>query len=213
MKRHGGLWFPEDENLSAELRKQLDAPHGYHGDRLLEALEQVTDFSCAVDCGAHVGTWTRVLADRFEKVIAFEPDPDSAACLLANTGAFANVRVHEYALGDVPGDAALAKYKGNIGNFIAAGEGKPVLVGRLDNVGLERCGYMKIHANGYELRVLQGAVETIRRCKPVLTVVFKPKPETTARYGYGAEELAQFVLGLGYKPGRGQKPYRVFVPA
>ena len=211
MKQYGGLCFPDDEMLSVELRAKLDEQYGYHGDRLLEALGQVKDFSVAVDCGAHVGTWTRVLADRFERVLAFEPDADSAACLLRNTEGMPNVERHEYALGEKAGHARLERNKGRMGNFIGYGCG--ILVDRLDELRLERCGYMKIHANGYELPVLKGAVDTIRRCRPVMTVVFKPKAETTARYGYTTQELEKFVLGLGYKPGTGTKPYKVFVPA
>ena len=41
---------------------------------------------------------------------------------------------------------------------------------RLDNVYRGRAGFIKIDVEGHEQAVLDGAVETIRRCKPRMLV-------------------------------------------
>jgi FkbM family methyltransferase len=40
----------------------------------------------------------------------------------------------------------------------------------IDEYGLPRCKLIKIDVDGHELQVLDGAVETIRRCKPVIYI-------------------------------------------
>lgn len=209
MREYGGLWFPDDEPMTEGLRARLDEQAVYRGDRLFEALGQVNDWFRAVECGAHVGMWTRVLADRFERVIAIEPDATNVECLRANTAHAANVSVHHAALGEIDGRASIAWRKGHMSAHVVK-DGAEVPMMRLDALRIERCGYLKVHVNGYEWPVLRGAVDTIRRCRPVLTVVFKKALE---RYGYTGGEMLAWILAQGYRPAHGQDPYKVFVPA
>ena len=77
----------------ADLYQTADAPYAWQGadgdpwfgprarsgdfdqETIAAALAHVKDFGCAVDVGAHIGTWTRPLAAKFERVIAIEPNP------------------------------------------------------------------------------------------------------------------------------------------
>ena len=48
--------------------------------------------------------------------------------------------------------------------------GEPVAVITLDSLNLARCDFVKIDVEGMEKAVLEGAVETLARCQPVLYV-------------------------------------------
>ena len=209
MRQYRGIWFPDDDGtLTKALKARLDSEPVYRGDRLEEALKYVKRFDLAVDCGANVGMWTVELAKRFQQVIAIEADPKNEECLRRNIAPFSNVVVYGCAAGETNGRAGLARRKGHFSSHISSGDDVPMLP--LDDLPIYTCGYLKLHVNGYELPVLKGAVETLRRRKPVLTVVLKPK---LAAYDTAPEDIIAWLDAHGYALAGGQKPYRIFLPA
>ena len=207
MQQYAGIWFPDDGTLTKHLRARLDAEPLYHGDRFGEAMRYVKDFRFAVDCGANVGMWTTALAKRFRQVIAIEADPANVECLRANVAKLSNVDPVWTALGETVGRVALVRDKTALSSRVIRGD--EVTIGPLDDFKIGHCGYLKLHVNGYELPVLKGAVETLRRCKPVLTVVLKPK---LAAYDTAPEDIIAWLEAHGYALAGGQKPYRIFTP-
>jgi FkbM family methyltransferase len=215
MRQYAGIWFPDDEGtLTKAMMARLDSEDVYRGDRLVEAMKVVPGRGVAVDAGANVGMWTRELAKAFKRVIAIEPNAANAECLDVNTAQFTHVAVVRCALGEVTGTIAMETKKGNFSATVAPGgsvdDKARVPMMRLDELGLEACDYLKVHVNGYELQALKGAVETLRRCKPVLTVVLKPK---LAAFELAPEDVIAWLEGQGYRLAGGQKPYRIFVKA
>ena len=209
MRQYAGIWFPDDDGtLTKALKARLDSEPVYRGDRLEEALRHVKRFDVAVDCGANVGMWSMALAKRFRDVIAIEADPTNVECLLLNTAECSNVLVHGFAVGEAHGRAGLDRRKGHFSSHISPGG--DVAVMPLDGLIKGGCDYLKVHVNGYELPVLKGAVETLRRCKPVLTVVLKPK---LAAYDTAPEDIIAWLEAHGYRMAGGLKPYRIFTPA
>jgi FkbM family methyltransferase len=69
--------------------------------------------------------------------------------------------------------------------------GEPVSVLPLDALGYPRCDFLKIDVEGMEQEVLEGAVETLGRCRPVLYVENDRRDR--------AEPLIRFLLGAGYR--------------
>lgn len=53
----------------------------------------------AIDCGANVGHFTRIMASQGATVHAFEPDPHAFSRLQSNTSEFSNVILHNAAVG------------------------------------------------------------------------------------------------------------------
>ncbi len=80
-----------------------------------------------------------------------------------------------------------------------AAEGVAAECRRLDDFDLEEVDFIKIDCEGYELWVLQGAVETLKRCKPCLIVEQKPETGMEERYGVTAKDAIAFLAGLGAK--------------
>lgn len=199
MKVVAGVAFPDsDEFMVREL-----APTGtYQLSHLEMALQFVKQYGSAIDGGAHVGTWSRVMAQHFGTVHAFEPSADTFECLqwnLAQAGV-ANVQCHNEALGAVPGfvsmalDAANAQRKNTGARFITKGGTIPVVT--IDSLGLTDLGFLKLDVEGSEPMALEGAAETIRRCKPV--VLFENKKLWTRHHGKPKNAVAQILTGHGY---------------
>jgi hypothetical protein len=54
---------------------------------------------------------------------------------------------------------------------------------RLDSLEFPVVDYIKIDCEGFEYRVLQGAEQTIRRCRPVVVIEQKPHDAYSKDYG------------------------------
>jgi FkbM family methyltransferase len=134
-----------------------------------------------VDVGANCGLYTRELAQMSRYVHAFEPSHDMAG-VLRHTSAD-NVRIHEVALSDHEGQAALFIPTGEAGlvHGLASIEPQPDLLAkpgiatsvptaRLDDVIQEDVAFVKIDVEGHELSVLNGATELLERSQPVFLV-------------------------------------------
>jgi FkbM family methyltransferase len=137
----------------------------------------------ALDIGACHGHYTRLLARRFDRVHAFEPNPYLAPDL-AEAAEGGNVEVFELALGNVGGRRTLRIYDDPELATLAVRpfEGEPAGVRQVGTVTvrqhrLDRLGYanrpvdfVKIDTEGAELAVLQGAKRTLTACRPIVLV-------------------------------------------
>lgn len=199
-----GMWFPISDRFMVD---ELRADGTYQIDNLMAALRHVTNFDCAIDGGAHVGAWTRVMSMRFARVIAVEPSEDTFEALLWNTRGSAfeeplsNVACRNVALGDAPGYVTMAldpdqAARANTGaRFVEAGGSIPVET--IDSWHLPSLGFLKLDVEGSEPHALRGAVETLKRCRPI--VLFENKWLWTKHYGLPKNIVAKFLEGLGYR--------------
>jgi FkbM family methyltransferase len=163
-----------------------------------------------LDVGAHDGLLTLPLARLpGARVIAFEPLPAAFARLRATVLAEgAAVALRPEALGAAPGRlvlsvpvldgvaqeqwASVAKDYGGFGSVGA--ERHEVAVITLDSLGLDDLRHMKVDAEGYEQEVLEGARETLARCRPVLSL------ELEERHRPGAtRDVPALLAALGYE--------------
>ena len=199
MKDRYGWAFPDADELMAA---QLTPDGAYQGTHLERALTCVTDFSVAIDGGAHVGTWAKPLAARFERVIAVEPAADTVEALRVNMARFGcgNVDVRHVALGAGPGRVSMrldergATLANTGARFVMPGTDVPLE--RIDDWHLDRVGFVKLDVEGSEPFVLAGARATLQRCRPV--VLFENK-YLWKRFGAERDAPQKLLRGLGYR--------------
>ena len=127
----------------------------------------------AIDGGAHVGTWTELLAEHFAEVHAFEPGP-AFEFLKENARCWRNATLHHEALADEicmveswHRKGARAKLTARKVRKTAKGTVRAITV---DSLALPQCSLIKLDLEGYEYPALIGARETIRRCGPFVLV-------------------------------------------
>ncbi len=199
MKQVQGWAFPDVDRFMSD---EIKADGTYQASHLRMALEYVTDFTVAVDGGSHVGTWSRLLAQRFQRVVAVEPSDDTFEALSANMRKFecVNVELCHVALGAAPGSVTMildgrALSLANTGaRCVKPGGAIPLVT--IDSWNLPSLGFLKLDVEGSEVAALQGAIETLKRYKPI--VLFEDK-KLWRRYGHRADAVEKFLLSLGYR--------------
>ncbi|HEX7455692.1 MAG TPA: FkbM family methyltransferase [Gallionella sp.] len=200
MKQHQGIWLPDHEqhmiewmNSSGEI---VDGRGTYQIKKLRAALLHVKQYRTAVDVGAHVGFWSMHLAPRFRELHAFEPVKAHRECFESNLTA-PNVALYACALGNKEGGVTLDVPKGSSGGTHISGAGD-IPLKRLDDFELPDVDFIKIDCEGYELAVLQGAVETLQRCHPCIIV--EQKQHIMAKnFGTSGTPAVDFLIALGAK--------------
>jgi FkbM family methyltransferase len=175
----------------------------YQLSHLEAALAHVTDFRTAFDGGAHIGTWSKILAQRFGRVIAIEPSPDTFTCLDYNMTAAGctNVERLPVAIGAAPGVVAMAldapnQARANTGaRFAKPGGTIPVIT--IDSLDLPDLGFLKLDVEGSEPMALRGAKATLTRCRPI--VLFENKWLWTRHFGLPKHAVRDFLIAVGYR--------------
>lgn len=193
MRLSGRTWIPNGDEYFGPIFEGVDV---FEGKNLETGLRYVTEWDCAIDGGAHVGSWTRALAGKFRRVYAFEPQPDNFACLLENVKAIENVRCYRAALGE--GSRQIHLQPGNnSGCWHIADTGVSSCMMVLDEfrkLDRVRVGYIKLDVEGYEYFALLGARKLLERCKPVVQI-----EEKKLSHSYEGPPARSLLEGMGYK--------------
>lgn len=177
---------------------------------LLEA-GWVKDRTLAIDGGAHVGRWSARLAQDFQRVIAFEPVPETFAILAENMRAHPTVECYPSALMDCVGTVKIMappKKEKTLSRYVKPSRRGPIAAVTIDTMRLPSCGLIKLDLEGAEYRALRGAEETVRRCRPLLVIEVDKYGK---RFGNRARHLLGLIDALGYRQVAECGPDRAFV--
>lgn len=201
MFRFDDWWMPDGETHLPKIMARHDRRvkgrltyqfHKYEG-----ALAHCRSRRVAVDVGAHIGLWSYWMARHFDRLCAFEPNGTARACWEQNVPVSASRTLYPYALGATAAGVGLVtttiRSSGNT-NVIPGGAG--VEMRTLDSFEVPDLDLLKVDCEGYELFVLQGAVTTITRWKPV--VVVEQKHGFASQYGCAPDAAVTFLQGMGY---------------
>lgn len=146
----------------------------------------------AVQAGGNIGLWPRRLAECFENVLTFEPEPISRACLEQNV--FKNVSVSGAALGAEPGFCTIQRK--SLGSHKVT-DGDTVQVVTIDSLDLAELDLLQLDVEGYEWHALMGGMETIARCEPVIQVELREA--ITQHFGKSTDDVRKLLASLGYR--------------
>ena len=181
MHKIGEFWIPD---IDAAPGRNLERSQIGFAERegiqiahLHRALELVPGRELAIDGGANVGAWSRVMARHFPAVHSFEPGPEVYACLARN--------ISDWGIADIV--TAHAQGISDRHEFVSIGtkEGARTVTGRItgkgniecvtiDSLTLPACSFLKLDLEGYEAQALTGARDTIRKYRPWIMIENRP---------------------------------------
>ena len=152
------------------------------------ALKHVSDWRVCLDIGSNIGQWTRPLAERFDSVVCFEPNPNFRECFNKNITE-SNVTLWPYGLSDRE-HTAQQDFNSTI---LQEGEGD-IKCRTLDSFGLTNVDFIKIDVDGFEIPLLNGAMETLTQNTPVINIEMKRDKRLST-----VEKCESILKDLGYR--------------
>jgi FkbM family methyltransferase len=170
----------------------------------------------ALDIGAHIGYYTRLLARRVQekgRVLAFEPCYENYVVLQYNVPPvrFKNVWIFDKAVSSRNGQALLFISPGHSNHSLIAGyteaQGQVevetvALDSFLPRYGILQVDFVKIDVEGGEVQALEGMRQTVRRSLPGLHMIVELNPMALRAGGYSPGELLHFLEEMGFWPYR-----------
>ena len=197
--RHGLMVFNRHDQF---IGKSLKV-YGEYSEGEYEVFSQVVKPGATViEAGANLGAHTLGLAQLAGpngRVYAFEPQRLMFQTLLGNAAlnSLTNIYGFQKALSNAPGKLLVplqdCEKEVNWGGLAlgSCSEGEEVEVITIDSLKLPACDFIKADVEGMELPVLQGAVETLRKYRPILYVE-NDRAEKS-------QELVEWIKQQGYE--------------
>lgn len=184
-----GLWVPEEIEANYKLIQG-----GIYNKELFDAsLKYINDFGTALDLGAHVGTWTKALAEKFKLAVGFEFAPEAIECFWLNcTGTKA--ALVEYPVMHAEVQIGLEDDWDSSLSYCMKPEGE-IHSTYIDAYKFDHpVNFIKLNIEGAEPYALMGGVMTIMRDKPVITLEWKYEH----RFGFNKGFCERFLTELDY---------------
>lgn len=161
-----------------------------------EFLKFIPKRGTCIQAGGNVGVYARRLAQDFQEVITFEPNPKNFNCLLKNTAGYQNIIKKRAALGWLRGHVATELVQeGHCGTYRVA-PGKEAAVMPIDDLQINGCDLIWLDVEGYEERALQGAAKTVEKYKPA--VIIEEKSVLAEMHGLKPDGAAKWLKGRQY---------------
>ena len=194
-----GLYFPiKDEHFKNKIKKDILTTEEI-GPRFISKF--CNNKKTVIQAGGNCGIYSQIYSEIFETVYTFEPDPINFFCLVQNIKntnviKFQSCLGLDHKLVSVNiNEKSVIKKGYNCGTFHVSGTGNiPTL--KIDDLALESCDLIHLDIEGFEGFAIQGAVETIKKFKPVVCLEING---LLKKYGWDHEKLNALMLSLGYE--------------
>ena len=199
------------------LKKRLTRSIKKNYEKELEIIERFTDKSKdALDIGVYRGVYSYKLAQHYNLVHSFEPNPMLFSYLDKNLKKIIkNINLYNFALSNKNGETKLklplrskSIFKNNIEELYQLGAAsihpknlfknfKEVLVEikKLDDIKISnKIGFIKIDVEGHELEVIEGAKKTIINNMPILLIEIEERHTKKS-----VDESINYIKNIGYE--------------
>ncbi|MGC4022148.1 MAG: FkbM family methyltransferase [Cyclobacteriaceae bacterium] len=185
---------------------------GFEDESFNQLLSLCRQDSVVLDIGTNIGWVALNLAAKASdgKVIGFEPDPFNYSIAINNLriNQRSNLQVFPIGLGSENSklNLEIRTPSNRGGNRIAPPNSQSasfseVEIKKLDNFlddqKIDRVDLIKIDVEGFELKVLKGASEILKKCKPILFIELDDN--NLRDQGDSAKELVESLLSMGYQ--------------
>lgn len=189
-----------DTHLSrwVEQDRRLDHARGY----IQRFRHLIPEGGTVVDAGTSIGDHTVTYASIVGpkgRVLGFEANPDVAECCALNLAIYPWAKIHNVGLGECHGVTGIS-VDANVGaSHLSPTGGVHVKTSPLDAFidDVEECHFMKVDIEGYEPKMLDGAMEFIGRHSPA--ILMEINRGALERQGFTEDSVYRRLVDLGYR--------------
>lgn len=162
-----------------------------------QCIPHITNFTHAIDIGARYAQFTSLILEKFQHCYSFDYRQTSIMeryVKQENRCTFYNYGLHDK-------EEQLTAWGGVIvesrSDHVSKLKRKVANLRTLDSFKFDNIGFIKIDVEGHELKVLKGAVETLKKYSPTLCI---EQNDATEKWGKGKKfEALEFCKTLGYR--------------
>ena len=207
MKKVKGWYLPEWDTHFENFLQLKNNKWEYQQLQREYALSFIKEFKTnAIDAGSNIGFWSKEMCEKFNHIYAFEPHPDNLECYKENLKEYKNYTLFNVAVSNVNnkemdfyvsnkecGNASFYNFgvqTGTTGNQIKLQELKTIKVNvkKIDDYNFDNIGFIKVDCQIHEKEIIEGSIETIQRCKPVLCLELPIRNNEEQKYRYNLIE-------------------------
>jgi len=180
----GGWYWPIDDINQSCWKGTLK-----HKETPQKLFKYIKNKEVCVTAGANCGFFVKQYAYLFDFVYAFEPEPINFYCLNLNIKESNVFKIqsflgNEHKLYDIEYSQDIGGH--NIGKYPKPGS-IPML--KIDDLNLSSCSMIQADVEGYEINLLKGGVETIRKYFPLIVVEIAWSDATEYLNSIGYEKI------------------------
>lgn len=193
MLTHGIDWSKMRGSAEALKWNRRDLPH------LERIMTRARGKRVVVQAGGNLGIYPKRLAQSFAAVYTFEPGAALFPIMVQNAP---EPNIHRY-------QAALGFDRALVGTSQVRRDSKPnchegithisgggtIPTMRIDDFALPCCDLICLDVEGFEMHALRGAVDTVARCRPLLSVEIN---KNQAFVGIDEDDIRRLVVGWDY---------------
>ena len=172
---YGKIYVPrnlDDVALRYLLRESFDKNHWHHFDAVYTP---ILEGDVVVDCGSSDGLWALSIIEKVKKIYLIEPQKEFVHALERNFTRYVKAGkavIFEYAIGSLDGYCNIIRANpADLNGVIKYNEKGTVVLRCLDSLFKdESISFIKADIEGFEMDLLKGAREVIRRDRPKLAL-------------------------------------------
>lgn len=189
---NGLMWPAYDTQMKRFLHTAVD---------INAAMKYVTNKRTVIQAGGACGIWAKKLAEDFDTVYTFEPDPLNFTCLAHNlVGLDHKVVKTQAALGDR--HQMIGMHIGKRADNAGAQHADPATPGSIpmlmiDDFELDNVDLIILDIEGWEPAAIKGGERVIKACRPVVMIEAKPLPHM-GKLGIDKDTAGRLLESWGY---------------
>ena len=150
-----------------------------------------------INIGANIGCYAYAFKDIASKIICFEPNKEAFECLEYNLAKYKNVSIYNIAISDKHTTCNVNNECDNVGMaFVEENPNGTIQTKTIDSFNFNSCDFIIMDCEGFELKALQGAKETINKYKPIMIIEINDM--TLERMNIDRKDIFAFLDENGY---------------
>jgi len=210
-------WLPDwDTHYKEHIHQDHNGNFQYQKEQRDFSTSFCKKLGLALDIGGNIGFWSKDLALKFEKVVAFEPHPENIECYKKNMEGFTNWKLEEVALSnkhqkgatlfqspDESGNVSLLSHGVQYGNSKRTLKESALKKLTTDVVMLDdyvnkfeqNVDFIKVDCQEHEKEIVLGGLEFMSKNDSVVVLELPLRNDREKEY---AEDVANIMLSIKY---------------
>ena len=150
-----------------------------------------------LNIGANMGCYAYAFRNIAKEIHCFEPNKEAFECLTYNLSKFDNIQLYNSAISDKYSKCTIDNTNDNVGMaYLKEDDSGSITTFKIDQYDFQSCDMILMDCEGFELKALIGAKETIKKFNPIM--IIEINDFTLERQGINRQDIFAWLTENGY---------------